>query len=131
MSVIWPETVQEEIADEQQRFATRSDIGDTRGVIQRLLAYLGGNPVTYFNRTSVSNVDFQRLPDESRAMQAVLQVTVAPIIYRTDGTNPGGATEQILTVGTIITLTGQPSIKGFVFAASGAAAASVAINYYD
>jgi hypothetical protein len=121
----------EQLADERPRFATRDDIGDTVGIMDRLLRFLQGNPSTYQQATSANNTVFSRLPDDPRAQTAIITVLGASIIYRTDGSNPSAALDQTLTAGSIITLYGIETIKGFVFAAAGAVQATLAINYYD
>jgi len=96
-----------------------------------MLCYFMGNPIRSIQVQSANSATPVTLPDESRAMTASCQVLGAPIIYRPDGTVPNPALDQTLPVGTIITLTGIESIKAFVFAASAAIQATLAVNYYD
>ncbi len=131
MSYPDPESYVEEMAYDRSGFDTRPDIGLPTGLVRRMLRYFQGNPVSYFLVSSPNNTTPTVLPDEPRAQSAVIQIIGARMIYRTDGTNPSTGTEQILPVGTIITLTGRETIKGFIFAAVGATQCSLAVNYFD
>lgn len=120
-----------ELVDQAPTFASRTDIEERVGLIARMLRYFQGNPVKYFQVSSVNSATPTVLPDDPRARSAYCVVLGAPIIYRTDGTNPTPALDQTLPVNSIITLTGFESIKGFVFAAAAAVQATLTVNYYD
>jgi hypothetical protein len=117
--------------DSRQRFDSRPDIGPMTGIGERLARYLGGDPIAYTTATSPNSSTISQLPNESRARVAVITVITGPCFYRTDGSNPATTTEQVLQIGDVVTLSGQPTIQGFKFAASGNTACNLAINYYD
>ncbi len=123
--------IAEQAYDERPRFANRDDVGDTMGLLSRMLRYFQGNPVSYKTADSANFTIFSILPDEPRAQTAVITVVNASCFYRTDGTNPATNNEQILTPGSIVTLYGQETIKGFIFAATAVANCHLAISYYD
>lgn len=109
----------------------RADVGYAVGIIPRLSRYLLGDPVKYF---SVSSPNFSTptvLPDDPRAKSAVIQVIGERCTYRLDGTTPALANEQILQIGTVVTLTGMPTIKGFVFQSVSLNTSVLAVTYFD
>lgn len=118
-------------ADSRQNFDIRPDIGVMTGIAERLLRYIGGDPVLYVSVTSANFSTPKTLPNEPRARLAVCQVLVNPCFYRTDGTIPATSNEQTLQVGDIIRLYGQPTIQGFIFQAVSISACILAVNFYD
>ncbi len=112
-------------------FDFRPDVGYAIGVIPRLARYLLGDPVKYFNVSSANFNTPVTLPDDPRAKSAVLQVIGQACFYRTDGTIPATSNEQTIPAGSIVTLTGMPTIKGFVFSAVSISTCFIAVTYYD
>jgi hypothetical protein len=104
------------------------DIGGS--LLLRLARFLGGDAAQWILVTSASTAAPVGLPDNTNAMSATLHVTGNPIQYRVDGSAPV-ATDPVLPVGTIITLTGRPTIQSFRFVSTVATAASLVGAYYD
>jgi hypothetical protein len=121
----------ESLFDRPAAFDSRPDIGNAVGIIERLARYLTGDPLTYQTATSANTTSPTVLPDEPRARSAVIQVISGSLFYRMDGSVPGAANEQSMAPGTIATLTGMASIKGFIFISTSATPCKISINYYD
>jgi hypothetical protein len=90
-----------------------------------------GNPIRTVVVTSTGSNNPVGIPDEPRALSAVCQVTGAPIQYGTDGTDPALTGPQVQGIGAILTLTGQETLRGFRFAATGIVSANLVVTYYD
>ena len=121
----------ETLWDRVSAFDSRPDIGSAVGLADRLARYIGGDPIVYTSATSASFNAPTLLPDEPRARSALIHVTGAACFYRLDGTVPATSGEQTLPVGTVIYLTGQPSIKGLIFMAVGITACKLTVTYFD
>jgi hypothetical protein len=112
-----------------QAFVAQEHVGILGGLMLRLARYLQGDPSATIGVAAGFGVTAQ-LPDNAPALTAVVVVTAQPIFFRTDGIPPTSL-DPILQPGTVITLTGQPSIKGFRFTTATATPASVNGSFYD
>lgn len=112
-----------------ESFAGQEDAGALAGLLLRLARYLQGDPSAPLNVTVPFGATTQ-LPDNTPAQSAVFTVTVSPIFYRMDGGNPG-AVDSPVPVGAVVTLTGQPSLKGFRATSGAIASAVLTGSFYD
>lgn len=110
-------------------FVAQEHVGILGGLLLRLARFLGGDPTQQISVVVAFNTS-TGLPDNTPAHSAVFQVTAAPIAWRVDG---GVATVADIQapVGTIIVLTGQPTIKGFRAVGTQLQAATLFGSYYD
>lgn len=111
--------------------AGQEDVGIVGGLLLRLARFLGGDPSLFVQVTSTGTGNSVGLPDHVPAMSAVLHVQGNPIAYRVDGSPANAATDAVLAVGTIITLTGRETTRAFQFCSTVAANATVTGEYYD
>jgi hypothetical protein len=124
-------TMLETLTDARRGFAYRPDVGPTNGLLTRMLRAYIGNPISYKSVQSIGGAQ-TTLPDEPRANSALIYVGGQSIVYRVDGTPPAAtAVEQTVPVGSWITLTGQETIKGFIFYGTFSTTATLAVNYFD
>lgn len=110
-------------------FVAQEHVGILGGLLLRLARYLQGDPSAPFNVQSAGGGNSQ-LPDNVLAFSAVFVVTGGPILVRLDG----GlilANDMLIQAGSVVTLTGQPTIKGFRFTSPTAATVSVVGQYFD
>jgi hypothetical protein len=99
--------------------------------LYRRLAYaFQGDPCGDINAVSTGPTDVHGLPDNVVAVSAVIYVAGGAIIYRVAGTPPAAAGDQTVLAGSTIELTGQATIKGFLFAGA-AGAVTLFGTYYD
>lgn len=126
-----PQGIVESLFDSRPVFDSREDIGAMTGYVERALRYFAGDPIRIVQVTSASFNAPQGLPDESRARSALVHITGAPCFYGTDGTSPVLTNGQTVPVGTIFTLTGQPTLRGFQFAAIALVACIANVTFYD
>ena len=112
-------------------FVGQEDVGVLGSLLLRLARYLGGDPSLYVLVTSTGTANSVGLPDNTPAQSATLHVTGNPICYRTDGSPAIAGTDAQLPTGTIITLTGTPTLKGFQFCSAVAGNASLVGEYFD
>lgn len=112
-----------------ESFRGQESLGIAGNLLVRLARFLLGDPSAPLSVTSANSTTPQLLPDNTPALSAVFTVSGASIIYTMDGTVPVGSSPQI-QIGSIVTLTGQPSLKAFQFAAIGLQAASVRGFFY-
>jgi hypothetical protein len=104
-------------------------VGVLGSLLLRLARYLGGDPTVQIALSVPFNTPTP-LPDNVPAQSATFQVTVSPITYRMDGGNPTIA-DALLPIGAYVTLTGQPSIKGFRAISISLTSAVLAGSFYD
>ena len=100
-------------------------------LLARLMREFAGNPVGRILATSANSTTPAGMPDNQNAKSAILYVTGAGAVIRTDGGVPVSGTDILAVVGSFIYLTGQPTIKGFQFVAAGAVASTLAGQYFD
>lgn len=112
-------------------FTGQEHTGVLGGLLLRLARFLGGDPALYVLVTSTGTGNPQGLPDSTTMQTAVLHVQGNPIAYRVDGGTPNPATDAIVQVGSVLTLTGFPTMKGFQFCSTVAAPATLVGAYYD
>lgn len=105
-------------------------VGILGGLLIRLARFLQGDPALQFIATSANFATPATLPDNTVASTAVLHVQGNPCNYRVDGQQPNG-NDPLLPVGSVITLTGTPTIKGFVFVSSSVGASNLTGAYFD
>lgn len=110
-------------------FVGQEHVGILGGLLLRLARYLQGDPSLPFAVTA-SNGQIQQLPDNVPALSAVFVVTGQPINFRMDGQSPTG-NDGLLFQGTVVTLTGQASIKGFRFTTNTVFPATLNGSFYD
>jgi hypothetical protein len=101
------------------------------GLILRLARYLGGDPAAPVSVASAGTPNTAALPDNTTAESALLQVQGAAILYRTDGQDPAVAGGVSVVVGSMLTLTGKPTLRAFRFVSASAATATLAGSYFD
>jgi hypothetical protein len=111
-------------------FSGQEEVGLWGGLLLRLYRFLGGDPSVAVAVTSAGSADPHGLPDNVPAHSAVLHVQGNAVAYTMDGTVPLAASSPQISEGSIITLTGQPSIKGFQFCSAVAGAATITGYYY-
>jgi len=104
-------------------------VGALGGLLLRLARFLGGDPAQWIVVTATFGNPIG-LPDNTNGMSCVLTVTGQPCTWRMDGTAPV-AGDPVLPVGTIITITGRPSIQSFRFATTSIAPSILVGSYYD
>lgn len=112
-------------------FVGQEHVGVLGSLLLRLGRFLGGDPAQAVTVTSTGTGSPQGLPDNVVAASAVLHVIGNNIIYRMDGAPPTVANDPQIQAGSVFTLTGQPSLKGFLFASAVAGNATVTGSYYD
>lgn len=110
--------------------AGQEHVGILGSLLLRLARFLGGDPALYFTVTSTGAGNTVGLPDNTPAISAVLHVQGSAINYRMDGA-PVTTSDALVSVGSIITLTGTPTFKGFVFASNTATPASLVGTFFD
>lgn len=114
-----------------QSFMGQENAGALAGLLLRLARFLGGDPTTPINVTSTGVSNTQGLPDSPGAQSAVVQAGGAGISYRTDGGDPANGGGITVVAGSLITLTGTPTIKGFRFVSASAAVSTIVGTFYD
>lgn len=114
-----------------ESFAGQEDVGLAGNLLHRLARYLGGDPSAPINVVSASSAAPAGLPDNTPASSAVFHVVGNPINYTLDGTVPGATTLNQIPAGSIVTLTGQPSLRAFQFCSAVATAATISGYFYD
>lgn len=100
-------------------------------LLARLMREFAGNPVGRINVSSANSTTPAIMPDNQNAKSAILYVTGAGAVIRTDGGIPVSGTDMLAVAGSFIYLTGQPTIKGFQFVAAGAVACTLVGQYFD
>ena len=113
-----------------QEMGGQEHVGAVGGLVVRLARFLGGDPITSFLVTSANPGAPAFLPDSPGALSATFVVQGNPISYTLDTSAPVNGTSPSLPVGTVITLTGLPSIKAFQFASTQFGNASVNGVFY-
>lgn len=108
----------------------QEQVGIGGSLLMRLFRFLSGDPSAPIVVTSPNNTTPVSLPDNTPAFSAVFTVSGNPIRYTMDGTNPNNANAAIIPIGSIVTLTGQPSIKGFQFVSTALGGSSISGYYY-
>ncbi len=133
-----PNELAELFGDNPPDRASAYDVDDPRPgqgtmvpLYTRLLRAFSGDPVLYGTIVSTGTGDVHTLPDHADARQAVIHVAGNNILYRVDGLPPTPAGDQTVQQGSVLTLTGQPTIKGFQFASAVAGNATIFFTYYD
>lgn len=111
-----------------ESFAGQEDVGLGGGLAIRLARYLMGDPALALNVTVPFNTPTP-LPDNTPAHTAVFIVVAAPIKFRLDG-SPPQASDAVLPIGTIVTLTGQPTIKAWQASSQSLTSATLAGAYF-
>jgi hypothetical protein len=114
-----------------ESFAGQEDAGLLGGLFLRLARFLGGDPSLFVQVVSASSAAPQGLPDHTPAMSFTGTVQGQPIAYRLDGATPNPATDQVLPVGAVVTLTGRETTRAFQFCSANASAATLTGNYFD
>jgi hypothetical protein len=109
----------------------QEDAGVAGGLLLRLARYLGGDPAGPINVTSTGVANTQGLPDQALAQSAVVQVQGNSIVYRVDGVDPATGGGPVIVAGSIITLTGTPTMRAFRFVSAVAGNASIVGTYFD
>ena len=100
-------------------------------LLARLMREFAANPVGRINVTSASSAAPTGLPDNQNAKSCILYVLGASAVIRTDGSPPVTGADMVAVPGSLIYLTGQPTIKGFQFAAVAAVACTLTGQYFD
>lgn len=118
------------IAQLAEAFVGQESAGLLASMLLRLARYLGGDPSLPVLVTSANFTTPALLPDSTNVRQAVLVVTGNSIQYRIDGNNPL-ASDPLAPPGTVLTLTGKPTIQAFRFQSNSIGAASLVGSYYD
>ena len=113
-----------------QSMVGQESAGLLAGILLRLARYLGGDPAQWLIVTSANFTTVAQLPDNTNAQSFIGQVTGNSIQYRIDGSTPI-ASDPLLPPGTVVTLTGRPSIQSFRFLSNSIGAASLVGAYYD
>lgn len=108
----------------------RYNLGILPGLYRRLARWNFGDPIVKRTVTSTGPTDVQRLPDAPGAVAAVAFLSGSDIIYTVDGSVPDAAGTDVISLGSRITITGMPSIKGFQFASRFAATTTLSVTYY-
>lgn len=118
------------LVDQVNGFGSREDVGLQSGLIERMVRSYLGDPITEVPLTSAGPSSPTGLPNQSAALAAILHVSGNDIYYRTDGLPPNPAGDNLVTNGSIITLTGQRTLTAFQFASTSAATATVYCTFY-
>jgi hypothetical protein len=108
-----------------QAFGGAEGGGLASQVIQRLVRFLGGDPIARISAQSASSANPAKLPVQSDAQSAVLYVSDNSVFYRLDGTVPAVGADQFIVQGSIVILTGQPSLQNFQFVSAAAGPANI------
>lgn len=117
--------------------ALEAEFGETEAwggptpLLARLMREFAANPVGRILVTSANSTTPAGMPDNQNAKSAILYVTGAGAVIRTDGGVPVSGTDMLAVAGSFIYLTGQPTIKGFQFVAVAAVACTLAGQYFD
>jgi hypothetical protein len=111
-------------------FVGQEHVGIFGSLLIRLARFLGGDPSLQVAVTSTGIGNTQTLPDNTPALSAVLTVAGSAINYRMDGAPPT-VNDPLIPLGSIITITGVPSLKGFTFASNTSTAAQLLGAMYD
>jgi hypothetical protein len=109
----------------------RPERGTMIPLYTRLMRFLQGDPIQYQVATSTGPANAVQLGGNyAGARSCVIYVAGGSVIYRVDGTPPAAAGDQTIQEGSTVTLTGKPTMLGFVFAGS-AGAVTLYATYYD
>ncbi len=100
-------------------------------LLSRMMRYFGGDPAAYFTVTSATSAAVTALPDHPYAESAHFYVSDNSLFYRVDGGNPVVNADFFVAQGSIVTLTGLPTIKGFRFISAAAAPCNLFGQFYD
>lgn len=90
-----------------------------------------GDPITEQVLTSTGPSSPTGLPNFAAAQTVVIHVSGNDIYYRVDGLPPLTTGDNLVTNGSIITVTGQRTITAFQFASTDAVTATCFATYYD
>jgi hypothetical protein len=90
-----------------------------------------GDPTQYYSQASTGPTNVQTLPNAVGARQFVGYVSGGNVLYRTDGTTPAAAGDQLIQQGSGFTLTGKPTMLGFQWAAATVGGATIYGTFYD
>lgn len=118
--------------------ASQADVDDPRPehgtmvpLYTRMMRAFQGDPISYQTITSTGSANPVSLfTNVAGARSAVIYVAGGDIIYRVDGANPVAVGDQVIQQGSTVTLTGKPTMMGFIFAGR-IGAATLYITYYD
>jgi len=109
----------------------RPERGTMVPLYTRFMRFLQGDPCGYGQQTTTGNTNFQQLPAiPAGARSAVIYVGSANIYYRTDGQNPNSGGDQVIQQGSTVTLSGKPTMLGFIFCGQ-SGTAILYVTYYD
>jgi hypothetical protein len=114
-----------------ESFAGQEDVGVLGSLFLRLARYLGGDPSLFVQVTSASSATPASLPDNTPALSFVGTVQFNAIAYRVDGSPPNAATDQVLGIGAVITLTGRETMRAFQFCSITSTPATITGQYFD
>jgi hypothetical protein len=96
--------------------------GVLASLLVRLTRWLGGDPAGYISVTGITTGAAVGLPDLPGVQSAVLYVGGGGVNLRMDGGIPVSGVDLAVVAGSLIVLTGVPTIKGLLaVAASGTA----------
>ena len=98
---------------------------------ERLARQFCGDPLLHVSPSSTGPSAPAGLPDYPGARCAVLFVSGGAVNFRLDGQPPAAGGDQQAASGSTIILTGQPSIKGFLFASAAAVTTVLFGTYFD
>ena len=118
--------------------SSQADVDDPRGergtmvpLYTRFMRANAGDPCGYQTITSTGTGNVQTLQNVPDARQALIHVAGNDILYRVDGAPPTAAGDQRIQQGSVVTLTGKPTILGFQFVSAVAGNATIFVTYYD
>lgn len=100
-------------------------------LLQRMMRAYGGDPALYLTATSANTAAVTALPDHPYAETAHFYVSDNSLFYRTDAGNPVANADFFVPQGSVIELTGLPTIKGFRFISAGGTPCNLYGSFYD
>jgi hypothetical protein len=109
----------------------RPERGTMVPLYTRLMRAFQGDPTSYVTYSSTGPTNPVAIGGNiAGARTCVIYVAGGNIIYRVDGSPPTPAGDQLIQQGSTITLTGKPTMLGFIFAGASGAVTLYA-TYYD
>jgi hypothetical protein len=109
----------------------RAERGSMVPLYTRMMRTYQGDPIQYQTASSTGPTNPVVLGGNyADARSCVIYVGGGNIIYRVDGQPPTAAGDQLIQQGSTITLTGKPTMLGFIFAGA-IGAVTLYATYYD
>lgn len=109
----------------------RPELGTMVPLYTRMMRFLQGDPLAYYNTASTGTGNVQSLGNIADARSFVGYIAGSDVIYRVDGGSPNATGDQTLQEGSTFTLTGKPTIMAFAWASANAVTATIYGTFYD